>query len=301
MQIGYVGLGKMGHNMALRLLEKGHEVVAYNKSPEPVENFIREGGQGAFSLREMVSKLSASPKVVWIMVPHAVVDGLITEIAELLSEGDIIIDGGNSFYKNTVKNAKALEQRGIELIDAGVSGGPSGARHGASIMIGGKEEVFKSIEGLFEDLATEEGYNYLGKSGSGHFVKMVHNGIEYGMMQAIAEGFDILKNSPEFELDLDKIIGPYGNGSVIESALISWLGDAFEKYGPELEEISGTVAHSGEGEWTIKTAKAYKIKTPVISKAFEARIKSQRKPTYQGKVVSAMRGEFGGHEVKKKK
>lgn len=297
MQIGYIGLGKMGFNMVLRLLEKSHEVVVFNRSKEAVKKAVQKGAIEANSLENLAKKLS-SPKVIWLMVPHTAVEDVLAEIMPDLNAEDIIIDGGNSFYKDSISRAKVLSEKGVEYLDVGVSGGPAGARDGASLMIGGKKLVFDKLENLFSDLAVQDGYAYMGESGAGHFVKMVHNGIEYGMMQAIAEGFDILRQS-EFDLDLKQVIKPYANGSVIESRLISWLWEAFEKYGTDLDAISGTAKHSGEGKWTVDTANEMNINITIIEGALKARLYSQEKPDYQGKIVSVIRGEFGGHPVLK--
>lgn len=297
MQIGYVGLGKMGFNMVLRLLEKNHEIVVFNRSEDSIKRAVHKGAIGAESLSDMAKKLS-SPKVIWLMVPHKAVEDVLAKIMPSLSAGDIVIDGGNSFYKESMVRAKVLGEKDVEYLDVGVSGGPAGAKNGASLMIGGKKEVFEKLKSLFLDLAIQDGYAYMGKSGAGHFVKMVHNGIEYGMMQAIAEGFDILRQS-EFDLDLKQVIKPYANGSVIESRLISWLSTAFEKYGQNLDVISGTAKHSGEGAWTVDTAHDKGINDKVIHEALRARELSKEKPGYQGKVVSALRGEFGNHPVLK--
>lgn len=295
-KIGLVGLGKMGYNIALNLLEQGYEVVVNNRSPQKIEQIVEEANAlGAISLEELISKLEA-PRVLWLMVPNDAVNAVTTELFELLEPGDTVIDGGNTFYEETIKNAKKFTEANIEYLDVGVSGGPSGARDGASLMIGGNEGAFKKLEPLFRDLAVTDGYAYLGKSGAGHFTKMVHNGIEYGMMQAIAEGFDILKNA-EFNLDLVKVMNPYKNGSVIESALINWLDKAFNRYGTDLEKVSGVAEHMGEGAWTVETAKRMGIEAKVIEDALNTRIKSQNNPNYQTKIISALRGEFGGHQV----
>lgn len=299
MKLGYVGLGKMGYNMALNLLEKGYEVIAHNRSPQKVENLVEEANAiGAFTLHELVEKLE-SPRVVWLMVPNDAVEDVTNELKELLEPGDIVIDGGNTFYKDTVQRAAEFQKLEISYMDVGVSGGPSGARNGASLMIGGNKPTFEYLKKLFKDLAIENGYAYLGKSGAGHFTKMVHNGIEYGMMQAIAEGFDVLRNS-EFDLDLNEVLKPYRHGSVIESSLIDWLGEAYRKYGTDLDPISDKANQSGEGLWTIETAKEKGIKTEVIEKAVRFREESQNNPSYQAQIISALRGEFGEHPVFKK-
>ncbi len=286
MKLGYVGLGKMGANMVLRLTEKGHECVTYDVS----------GSGTAISLAEMVGQLSA-PRLVWVMVPAAATDGVISEILPLLSEGDVVVDGGNSQYKRSSANAERLAAHGIEFMDAGVSGGPWGARHGACIMVGGKKEVFLRHKELFEAVSAPTAYAHLGPAGSGHFVKMVHNGIEYGMMQAIAEGFEVMRRTP-MQLDLLEITRIYNTGSVIESRLIGWLKEGYEKYGVDLAEISSTVAYTGEGAWTIEAAKELGVPTPIIEGSLAFREQSGRNPSYAGKVLSTLRNMFGGHSAK---
>jgi 6-phosphogluconate dehydrogenase len=299
MELGYIGLGKMGFNMVERLLEKGHRVVAFDRNQEAVREIAKKGAQTVASLQEMAFSLSA-PCLIWIMVPYQAVDAVLTELVPLLAKSDTVIDGGNSPYKESIRRARQLETKGIDFLDAGVSGGPSGARGGACIMVGGKREVFEKFEGLFRDLSMEDGYGYMGTSGAGHFVKMVHNGIEYGMMQALAEGFAVMKASG-FDLDLAKIADLYNHRSVIESRLVGWLKNAYEQYGRELEGISGSVAQSGEGMWTVEAAKELGIPAPVIRDALDFRLQSRKNPSYTGKVLSALRNQFGGHEVKEKK
>ncbi len=296
MKLGYIGLGKMGYNMVELLLEKHYEVVVYNRSVEPVNRIARQGALPAQSIGGLIAALSA-PRLVWLMVPHAAVDTVLKEVIPLLSTGDVIIDGGNSPYKETIRRAKELEAKKIDFLDAGTSGGPNGARTGACIMVGGKKEVFTRYEKLFRDLSAENGYAYFGQSGAGHFVKMVHNGIEYGMMQALAEGFSIMKESP-FKLDLMKIADLYNHRSVIESRLVGWLKSAFAQYGTELKGISGSVAQSGEGTWTVEAAREFGVAVSVIEAALEFRLQSLKKPSYAGQIVSALRNQFGGHEVK---
>ncbi len=299
MELGYIGLGKMGYNMVERLLEKGHRVVVYDRDPAAVKALAVNGAKPAASIQELTRSLGW-PRTVWIMVPHQAVDAVLKELAPSLSRGDTVIDGGNSPYKDSIRRAKELEARGIDFLDAGVSGGPAGARNGACIMVGGKKEVFQKFETLFRDLSVPDGYGYMGKSGAGHFVKMVHNGIEYGMMQSLAEGFAIMKSS-DFGLDLTKITDVYNHKSVIESRLVGWLQSAFRQYGEDLAGISGSAAQSGEGMWTVEAGKELGVPTPVIQDALEFRIQSQKNPSYTGKLISAMRNEFGGHEVKEKK
>ena len=299
MKLGYIGLGKMGYNMVELLLDKGYQVVAYNRTAGPVQKIAQRGAQPADSIRSLVAALTP-PRLVWLMVPHQAVDDVLRDIVPLLTKGDVVIDGGNSPYKESMRRAADLEKKGINFLDAGTSGGPGGARTGACIMVGGKEEVFQKYERLFRDLSVENGYAYLGKSGAGHFVKMVHNGIEYGMMQALAEGVAVLKASP-FGLDMVKVADLYNHRSVIESRLVSWLKAAFEQYGTELRDISGSVAQSGEGMWTVEAAKELGIPVPVIKGALDFRLQSQKNPSYTGQVVSALRHQFGGHEVMKEK
>ena len=296
MKLGYLGLGKMGFNMVERILEKGHQVVAYNRSPEPLKRIARIGAHPSESIESMVQMLE-SPRLVWLMLSHQAVDTILGELAPLLEQGDTVIDGGNSPYRETMRRAQELASNGIAFLDAGVSGGPGGARNGACIMIGGEKEVFQKYENLFRDLSVEQGYQYMGKAGAGHFVKMVHNGIEYGMMQALAEGFAVMKSSP-FRLNLSDVAELYNHKSVIESRLVEWLRNAYEQYGEDLEEISGSVSHSGEGLWTVEAAKELGISVPIIEGSLEFRVISQKNPSYTGKVVSALRNQFGGHAVK---
>ena len=302
MQIGYFGLGKMGFNMVLRLLEKDYDVVACNRSPEPIKEAEKAGANTAYSCNDLTKALRP-PRLVWIMVPAGKpVDDVIFGEGDLvnnLESGDTVIDGGNSFYKDTVRRGKELEKKGINFLDVGVSGGPAGARSGASIMVGGDKKVYEKFESLFKDLSVKAGYGYMGPTGAGHFVKMVHNGIEYGMMQAIGEGFEVMKKAP-FKLDLKKVTEVYSHGTVIESRLIDWLKSAYEQYGENLEEVSGSVAQTGEGLWTAKTARELGVPTPIIEGAVNFRKESLKKPSYTGKISSALRNQFGQHEVKSK-
>ena len=297
-EIGYIGLGKMGSNMVSRLIDDGGRVVAYDPDEKARQAAAGRGAEVHDTIAAVAGALKA-PRAVWIMVPHSVVDSVLAELVPHLQPGDVVIDGGNSFYKDSLRRAKELVEQGIHYLDVGVSGGPSGARAGACLMIGGPKEVYKRYEGLFASLAVAGGYDYMGASGAGHFVKMVHNGIEYGMMQAIAEGFAVIKQHPE-GFDLTRIANLYNHGSVIESRLIEWLREAYQDYGPNLDEISGTVAHSGEGLWTVNTAKEFGIPVPIIEGALQFRVQSQDTPSYTGQILSALRNQFGGHEVKKR-
>jgi len=296
MKLGYIGLGKMGYNMVELLLEKGHQIVVFNKDAEPVQKIAKKGAIPADSPRSLVMALE-SPRLVWIMVPYDCVDAVLRDLTPFLATGDTVIDGGNSPYKESIRRAHELGMKGINFLDVGVSGGPAGARIGACIMVGGDEEVFHAYEQIFRDASVNRGYAHVGKAGSGHFVKMVHNGIEYGMMQALAEGFAILKQSG-FAFELVKVADLYNHKSVIESRLVGWLKAAYETYGENLVGISGTAAQSGEALWTIEAAKEFGSPAPIIKGALDFRLQSQAHPSYAGQIVSALRNQFGGHEVK---
>ncbi|MBE2975549.1 phosphogluconate dehydrogenase (NAD(+)-dependent, decarboxylating) [Priestia megaterium] len=296
MKIGLIGLGKMGYNLSLNLMDNHHEVVAYDVNKETVEKLSNEGATGAFTVEELVNELPPSPKVVWIMVPAGeVTENVITELKELLSEGDIIIDGGNSNYKESVRRAQDLQEKGIYFFDVGTSGGMEGARNGACTMIGGDAEVFRTIEPVFNDICVENGFMYAGKSGSGHFLKMVHNGVEYGMMQSIAEGFEVLEKS-QFDFDYEAVARVWNNGSVVRSWLMELTENAFSK-DPKLDSIKGVMQSSGEGKWTVETALDLQTATPVIALSLMMRYRSLEEDTFTGKVVAALRNEFGGHGV----
>lgn len=296
MIIGYIGGGKMGTAQIARLLEKGYRVVAYNRTTAKLAGVRRLGAAVVPSISSLISA-TPRPHLVWLMVSHKAVDGMLAELVPHLAKGDTVIDGGNSFYEDSARRARALARRGIHLLDVGVSGGPHGARHGACLMVGGEKKIYKKCEKIFKDLAASKAYAHLGPSGAGHFTKMVHNGIEYGMMQAIAEGCSILKRS-QFKLNLRRVAGLYNNRSVIESRLTGWLVDAYKKFGEDLGTVSGSVSHTGEGEWTVKTAKKFRVPARVIEEALDFRVASARKPSYTGKILSALRNQFGGHDVK---
>ena len=298
-EIGVFGLGKMGANVARQLKDKGWRVVAANRSPEPVSEIAKEGIEVSFSTEELAEKLK-SPRVIWLMITAGKgIDEFLfgkEGIVSHLQKGDIVIDAGNSFFEDTVRRAKLLKKKGIYFMDVGFSGGPAGARNGGSLMIGGEKIMFERLEPLFADLSVRNGYAHFGDAGSGHFVKMVHNGIEYGMMQSLAEGFALMKKSP-FKLDLATIARVYQHGSVIESRLTGWLEKAFREYGQDLKKASGTVAATGEGEWTVKTGRKWKMKLPAIEDAYKFRVRSKKKPSYMGKILSALRNQFGGHKM----
>ncbi len=294
-QILLIGIGKMGLNMAERLKEHQYDVIGFAPSDASRKLAEEHGLRVVHSISEGVTALSAK-KTVWLMVPHSAVDEVLRELVPLLQVGDTVIDGGNSPYKESQRRAKELALEGVRFLDAGVSGGPSGARNGACIMVGGMAEVYAEYEELFRDLSAPEAYIRAGESGAGHFVKMVHNGIEYGMMQAIAEGFGVMKASP-FNLDLQSVAGLYNHQSVITSRLTGWLEGAYAQYGTRLDSVSGTVAHTGEGAWTIEAAHELGVAVPIIEGSLEFRKQSVEHPSYTGQVLSALRNQFGGHDI----
>ena len=257
-----------------------------------------EGVKGSFTLEELVQQLE-KPRIVWMMIPAGKpVDDMIDRVVPLLEPGDILVDGGNSNYKDTLRRAKALEEKQINYVDVGTSGGTSGARNGACMMVGASDDVFKKLEPLFKVVNVENGYLHCGPVGSGHFVKMVHNGIEYGMLQAIAEGFEILEAS-QFDFDLEQIARVWNHGSVIRGWLMELMQSAFSKE-PKLESIKGVIDHSGEGLWTAQEALELGVPAPIITTSLMVRFRSQQEDSFAGKVVAALRNEFGGHAVTKK-
>jgi len=297
MQLAMVGLGRMGMNMARRLLRGGHEVVAYNRSRQKTDTLVKEGAIGAYSLKEAVEKLTP-PRVIWIMLPAgSTVDEHIHQFKELLSPGDIIVDGGNTNYRDDIQRAGLLSDKKIHFVDAGVSGGIWGLEKGYCLMIGGEKEIFGYLDPIFKTLAPDDGYLYCGAIGSGHFVKMVHNGIEYGMMQAYGEGFQILEASQYSEsLDFAAISHLWNQGSVVRSWLLELAEAAFSKDG-KLSDIRGYVEDSGEGRWTVQQAIDSGVSAPVIALSLMQRFRSKEKDSFSDKVVAALRREFGGHGV----
>lgn len=295
-EIYYVGLGKMGQGMVARLLEHGWTVHATDPAKEARDVAEGAGARVYESLSELLE--GGDKKLIWLMVPHSVVQSVLGEMSEYLKEGDVVIDGGNSNFKETVQRGEELTSKGIVYMDAGTSGGPGGARDGACVMVGGDKDTYTEIEELFKDIAAPDSYGHVGPVGSGHFVKMVHNGIEYGMMQAIAEGFAVMKKS-DFDLDLMEVSRIYNHNSVVESRLTGWLESGFKNNGVKLENISGTVSHSGEGLWTVETAKELDIPVPIIEGSLHFREESRKNPSYTGQILSVLRNEFGGHAVKK--
>lgn len=298
MNVGLIGLGKMGYNLGSQMLEKKHHVVAYDVNQEAVHEFRSQGGVGADSIKDLVEKLEA-PRVISLIIPAGeVTDNVIEETASLLSKGDILIDAGNSHYKRTLQHHENLKEKGIHFFDVGTSGGISGARNGACFMIGGDKDIFQTIEPLFRDLSVEDGCFYTGKGGSGHYLKMVHNGIEYGMMAAIGEGFELLEKSP-FDYDYEGVAKVWNHGSVIRGWLMELMQGAFGK-DPNLDEIRGIMHSSGEGKWTVESALDLEAAAPVIALSLMMRYRSQENDTFTGKVVAALRHEFGGHATEKK-
>ncbi len=295
LKIGFIGLGRMGANMVYNLLDKKYEVVVYNRTKEKMDEPVKAGAVGAASISELV-KLLPEKKVVWLMVNAGeALDAVLAELTPLLKEGDIVVDGGNSYYKDSQKRYADLKKLGISYMDCGTSGGMGGARHGACLMIGGDKENFEYIKKVFKDLAQEDAFAYLGNSGAGHYVKMVHNGIEYGMMSALAEGFEAIKDSP-LNIDLKEVSKVYSHGSIVESKLMSWLAEAFNEEG-YLESISGNVP-KGETEEEMKKLLSEHT-MPSLENALKVRADSRTTPTYTGKLISAMRNKFGGHKVNK--
>jgi len=300
MQIGMIGLGKMGGNMAERLLSGGHEVVGYNRSPAPTEALAAKGGIGAGSVEQLVAKLS-TPRTVWIMVPAGdPVDETIRALTGFLAEGDLIVDGGNSNYRDTMRRADELRSKGLAFVDVGTSGGIWGLTEGYSMMVGGADEAVARLRPALETLAPapDRGWGHVGPSGSGHYVKMVHNGIEYGMMQAYAEGFSILRHKEEFGLDLARVSRIWQHGSVVRS----WLLDLIERSlgeNPTLEDIRPWVADSGEGRWTVEESIALSVPAPVIAMSLYQRFRSRDEESFADRLLAAMRNQFGGHAIRR--
>ncbi len=297
MRIGMIGLGRMGMNMAKRLLEGDHDVVAFNRTPEKVDQIVKEGAEGAGSIKDLVDKLP-QPRVVWMMLPAGpVIDDHIKRLIVHLSPEDIVIDGGNTYYRDDIERSRLLSEKDIRFMDVGVSGGIWGLEKGYCLMAGGGRETYDFLEPVFKSLAPEEGYLYCGAVGAGHFVKMVHNGIEYGMMQAYGEGFEILEASPYSEsMDYGKISHLWNRGSVVRSWLLELAEAAFKK-DKRLSEIAGYVDDSGEGRWTVQQAIDSGVSSPVIALSLMQRFRSKKRDSFSDKVVAVLRKEFGGHRV----
>ena len=297
MQLAMIGLGRMGGNMVQRLLQGGHQVVVFDRSAEAVQAHVGMGAKPARDLADLVAQLP-SPRVVWVMVPAgAPVEGTIDELLPALSPGDVVVDGGNSNFKDSIRRAARLQEKGVEFIDAGTSGGIWGLTVGYCLMIGASPEAFARCEPIFRTLAPLDGYAHVGPPGAGHYVKMIHNGIEYGMLQAYAEGYEILHASKHFDLDLHQISAVWNRGSVVRSWLNELAERAFAK-DTELSALRGYVEDSGEGRWTVQEAIDLDVPAPVITLSLLARFRSRQGDSFGAKVIAALRNEFGGHAVK---
>jgi len=298
MKLGMIGLGKMGGNMTERLMKGGHQVVVFDRSPEAIARYVSLGSQGATDAADMTTKLD-SPRIVWIMVPAGKpVDDTIAALLPGMSKGDVIIDGGNSNFHDTMRRAALLREQGIEFVDSGTSGGIWGLANGYCLMIGASSEAFALCEPIFRTLAPPDGYAHMGPSGAGHYVKMIHNGVEYGMLQAYAEGYEILHASKDFDLDLKRIASVWNHGSVVRSWINELAEAAFEK-DTDLTALKGFVADSGEGRWTVQEAVDLDVPAPVITLSLLMRLRSRQDDSFSAKVIAALRNEFGGHAVQK--
>jgi 6-phosphogluconate dehydrogenase len=300
MNIGLIGLGKMGYNLALNMRDNNIDVHAYARNSETLDHMEAEGGVKTFkSLEAMVESLP-KPKIVWMMITAGKpVDMVIEQLIPLLEKGDIIVDGGNSRFSDTLRRGDMLEEKGLYFVDAGTSGGTDGARNGACMMVGGDQVAIDLLEKALIDLNVPEGYLHCGKRGAGHYVKMVHNGVEYGMMQAIGEGFNILKAS-EFDLDFEKVSHVWNNGSIIEGYLMQCMEDAFTHNGEEMTEVIPRIDSLGEGQWTVEEAIRLQVPAPVITNSLFVRNASKDDYAFSDRVVAALRNEFGGHKLHKK-
>jgi 6-phosphogluconate dehydrogenase len=297
MELGMIGLGRMGANMTERLVRGGHRVISYDRSAEAIQRVVDKGAVGAHSLADFVKQL-APPRIIWLMVPSGdVVDQTIEQLLPTSNQGDVVIDGGNSNYKDSIRRGQKLSALGMHFIDAGTSGGIWGLENGYCMMIGGEKEIVERLAPIFTTLAPEGGYLHVGPNGAGHFVKMIHNGIEYGMLQAYGEGFELLKAS-QFDLDLAKISHLWNQGSVVRSWLLELAESAFAK-DPQLSTIKGYVEDSGEGRWTVEEAIEKSVPAPVLTLSLFARFASRQEDSFSAKFVAALRNEFGGHAVKK--
>ena len=300
MELGMIGLGRMGGNMVQRLLKGGHRVVTYDMSSDAVSASQSQGAVGAATLEEFVGRV-ASPRVIWAMLPHGQpTEDTIDRLIPLLSPGDVVLDGGNANYKDSLRRADKLAAHGIDFMDVGISGGIWGLADGYSLMIGGKEEVFRRLEPIFQTLApgTDRGYGHMGPAGAGHFVKMVHNGVEYGLMEAYAEGFEILAAKEEFDLDLTRIANTWRYGSVVRSWLLDLVVSALEE-DPTLANLDAYVEDSGEGRWTVQESVDLGVPAPVITLALLQRFRSRQPQPFGAKLLAALRNRFGGHQVRR--
>lgn len=294
-QYGVIGLGRMGGALVRNLLRAGHRAVVYDVNPESVQELVKAGATGTAGLAELAAALGR-PRVIWMMVPAGdPVDQVIAELTPHLEPGDVLIDGGNSFYRDSIRRAEALQARGIRYLDCGTSGGIEGALHGLCLMVGGDQEAYRLAEPLFAAIAQPGGYGYVGPSGAGHFVKMVHNAIEYGMLEAIGEGFELLAEGP-YQLDLAQVARLWTNGSVIRGWLMELTARALER-DPRLESITGVIGGGSTGSWAIEEGWKAGVPMPAIAMSYAMRLRSRQPDTFAGKVVAALRHEFGGHAV----
>ncbi len=300
MKIGLIGLGKMGGNMLKRLKNANHEIVAFDLNKANVKKAVEDGGAGADSIEDLVKKLER-PRNVWIMVPHGKpTNETINKLLSLLDKDDLIIDGGNSHYTESIKNFEKCKEKGIHFVDAGVSGGIWGLQIGYNLMVGGSEEAVKRVEPIFISLAPENGYAHVGKSGAGHFVKMIHNALEYVMLQGIGEAFECMFRS-DFDIDLEQVSKLWNNGAVVRSWLLELAADAFKKEGNSLKKIAPYVDDSGTASWTSEYAIQNAIPVPAITLSLYERFASREENPFSAKVIAALRNEFGGHAVKQEK
>ena len=301
MELGMIGLGRMGSNMVRRLISRGgHHVVTYDQNEDAVKASEAVGATGASSLEDMTEKL-APPRAVWLMVPAGgPTEATIDSLVPILTTGDVVLDGGNANYKDTVRRAEELRQRGLHLLDVGTSGGVWGLEQGYSLMVGGEKEVFERLEPVFQTLApgAEKGYGYVGPSGAGHFVKMVHNGIEYGLMEAYAEGFELMRAKGDFDLDLAQIAQIWRYGSVVRSWLLDLTAAALRE-DPTLDDLQAYVEDSGEGRWTVQESIELGVPVPVIALSLQARFRSRQEQPFSARLLAALRNQFGGHAVRK--
>ena len=296
MKLGLIGIGKMGYNLAKNILANGHELVVYDVMPANMNGLKEKGANIAADLADMVNQLE-SPRVLYMMVPVGKpVEETLTLLKTLCQPGDIIVDGGNSYYGDTVRRSEELQEFGLSYLDCGTSGGKEGALEGVCVMIGGDESAYQHCQPFFESISIVGGCLYTGPSGSGHYCKMVHNGIEYGMMQAMAEGFEVLQKS-EYKYDMEKVAGMWNHGSVIRSWLMELAENAFREEGSQLSGLKGIMQSTGEGKWTLEEALSKQICTPVIALSVLMRYRSMEEDTFSGKVVAALRNQFGGHAV----
>ena len=297
MEIGFIGLGRMGGNMAVRLIRAGHRVLGSEPSPETRELAAKEGVDATDTIPHLAEQFRESPRIFWAMVPSgAVTEAVLKEIAGIAAPGDIVIDGGNSNYKDSRRHAEELAAQGLRFLDCGTSGGVWGLQNGYCLMIGGEKDTFAHVEPIFRDLAPPNGYLHAGRAGAGHFAKMIHNGIEYGMLQAYAEGFELLHAATEYEFELGKLAHLWNQGSVVRSWLLELSERAFEE-GQDLENIRGWVADSGEGRWTIQESIERAVPAPVITLSLQMRFRSRQDDSYAAKMIAALRNQFGGHAI----